>query len=249
MAAVAAAAAAVLLVFTPLAPFAAGDPPPAQHDPAAVRDRADDILARDEFQPPEDSLLDGVWEWIVDHLIPGDSNGGGSEGSGSEGSGGGGGGIGAGQSVFTVILFVLAAVAIGFVVRSLLGRSLPKRADRPDPVAIDVEERRSADEWASVAERHEAAGDWKEGLRCRFRALVERLIATGVVPEIPGRTSGELRADVRASTPAAADAFGEAALLFERAFYGDLDTGPDEARRFAELAAQILTTPPAEVPT
>jgi hypothetical protein len=236
----AAAGAVVALVL--LAPLASGDPAPSQHDPAAVRERADEILAGEEFQPPEDSILDNILEWIGDHL-PGDSDGGGSEGGGSSG----GGGLGAGSSVGTVVALVLIVVALGFLVRSLLGHRLPERGPRTDPVAIDVEERRTATEWAAAAERHEAAGDWKEGLRCRFRALVERLIDERAVPEVPGRTSGELRGDVRASLPTASEPFSDAAFLFERAWYGDVDTGPDEARRFAALAEQVLAASAATV--
>ena len=96
-------------------------------------------------------------------------------------------------------------------------------------------------EGEAAARRHEAAGEWKEGLRCRFRGLVERLIARGAIPDVPGRTAGEFRIDLRETLPDAAADFAGAADLFERAWYGDLPTGPDEAARFEGLAERVLS--------
>jgi hypothetical protein len=40
--------------------------------------------------------------------------------------------------------------------------------------------------------------------------------------------------------PEVAEAFDDAADLFDRAWYGDLPTGPDEAARFRSDAEQVL---------
>ena len=58
--------------------------------------------------------------------------------------------------------------------------------------------------------------------------------------DVPGRTSGEYRADVRESLPEVAEAFAAAADLFERAWYGDLPTGEAEAVRFSRDAELVL---------
>lgn len=233
---------ALLISSTALAGAQTAPLAPSTHDPAEVRERADEILARDEFQPPGQSMLDRVGEWIADHLIPGDSDGGTSEGGGS--TVGGGAASGAGSSVITVVLLVLAVVGLGWLLWTLSRAPWRRSKPKGEEVAVDIEAHRTADEWTAAAARHEAAGEWKDGLRCRFRALVERLTDRGVVPEVPGRTAGELRGDVRTSAPQAADPFAEAADLFERAWYGDLATGPDEAGRFADRAERVLTSAP-----
>jgi hypothetical protein len=76
-------------------------------------------------------------------------------------------------------------------------------------------------------------------LRCRYRALAAQLVARKVVPDIPGRTVGEHRADVRAAAPAAAPSFDEAAELFESAWYGDQPTGADENARFRAMSDTV----------
>ncbi len=221
-------AVAVVLAGVP----AAAEPPPLEHDPEAVRRLADEILARDEFRPPEATLLERIFQWIADHLIPGDSEAG--SGSGATTTAGAG-----GSSVVTVVLIVLAVAGLGYALWILVRQPRRRRPDDDDEPAVEIEAYRTAGDWRDAAAEHEGAGRWKEGLRCRFRALVESLIDAGAVPEIPGRTSGELRLDVADSLPDVAADFAAAADLFDRAWYGDLPTGPDEARRFAGHADRV----------
>lgn len=233
-------AAAVLAALVPSA-VATAEPPPLEHDPEDVRQLADDILDRREFQPPERSLLERLADWIED-LLGGDSGGSGPERSANPGTGG--------SSPLTVVLLALAVAAAGYLAYHLLRHPRRRRRDEDDDVAVEVEAHRTARQWLAEAERLEAEGRWKQGLRCRFRSLVEQLVDEGVVPELAGRTSGELRADVTAVAPAAAAPFAEAAELFDRAWYGDLPTGADEARRFAAAAVATLAEVagrPAEV--
>jgi hypothetical protein len=209
------------------------EPPPSSQDPGQVRDLADEILSRDEFQPPSETLLERLARWISDLFDFGEPR----VGSASSGSGG--------SAVVTLLLLAAALVGIVVLLRVVVRRPRRRRPPpepEPDP---DVEVARTVDEWTAAALRHEAAGAWKDGLRCRFRALVTRLIERGLVPEVAGRTSGELRTDVRATVPAAGEDFDEAADLFDRAWYGDLPTGPDEASRFAAHAERVLAAEPA----
>ena len=62
-----------------------------------------------------------------------------------------------------------------------------------------------------------------------------------MVDEVPGRTSGEYRAEVAGSVPVAATDFSGATELFELAWYGNRPTGADEAGRFRALAEGVLT--------
>jgi hypothetical protein len=136
-------------------------------------------------------------------------------------------------------LILGAAVALVAVVLAIASRTLRGDPARPEP-AVRVEVHRSATDWRQQAETFEAAGDWKEGLRCRYRALVADLIALHVVLDLPGRTTGEHRGDVGATLPAAGADFAGASELFERAWYGDRPTGPDQAARFAELSDAVV---------
>jgi len=113
---------------------------------------------------------------------------------------------------------------------------------RRDPVVVLREHgpTRSAAEWRAEAAAHEAAGRWRDALRCRYRALVAELAGRGLVEEIPGHTSGEYRQDVKVVFPAASVAFDGATDLFEQAWYGDRPTGRDEQAAFDDLARRVL---------
>jgi hypothetical protein len=191
--------------------------------PSEARRAAKEIVSRPEFQPPAKTLyqqaMDKVGSWLgnlVDAVV--------------------GGGRG---SVIAWLVVVAAIVAVVYlVVRGVQsGRGLG-----PDPLApsVDVERRRPAAEWEAAAAAAEAAGNWREGLRCRYRALVARLARRGVVEEVPGRTAGEYRATVRATLPSSASAFGEATDLFEGAWYGGRSTGPAESEAFRGLAERVV---------
>ena len=204
---------------------AAGELPPLEHDPDEIRRTADEILARPEYAPPSRSWLERLLEWIArrfDWLF--------GDGLSVGGSGG--------STVLTILLLIGAVVLVAFLVRNWRGPN--RRRGDTDAVEFDIEAQRSAGEWDAAAARAEAAGHWKEGLRCRFGGLVSRLVVAGAVAPVPGRTAGEFRADVRASIPEAAGDFAAAADLFERAWYGDLPTGPEEAARFAAHADRVL---------
>jgi hypothetical protein len=197
--------------------------PPPVHDPGEVRELADQILARKAFEPEGRSILERMADWVAG-LFDLDS------GEAQAGSGG--------STIGTFLLLAAAAVAIFFVVRALL-RSGRVRRDRPESVLIDIDEHRTASEWTRAAAEHEAAGRWRDGLRCRFAALVTELVDRDVLPPTPGRTARELGRDLAAARPAASPPFDEAATLFERAWYGGEATGPSEAERFAALADRV----------
>jgi hypothetical protein len=196
-------------------------PVPSQ-DPATSNGKADDILSRREFQEAEPGLYDRVTGWI------GDTIGSLIERLFSGGSG-------------TAVAWAILAGAVGAIVLLAVrfGRTVQRDPGAPvAPVAVEV--RRSPVEWHREAEAFEARGEWKEALRCRYRALVADLVARQVVRDLAGHTAGEYRADVSGVLPEAAAEFAGASELFERAWYGDRPTGPDENARFRELAAAVV---------
>jgi hypothetical protein len=196
--------------------------PQPQQDPSSSRDKAREILDRSEFRRAEPGLFDRFRAWL-------------SEGFARVLEGLFTGGVG---SALSWGIFALAVAAVVFFA-ARFGRSVQHDPDRPD-VATRVESRRSSVEWRHEAEACEARGQWKDALRCRYHALMADLVLRRVVRDLPGRTTGEYRADVAARLPDAAAEFAGASELFERAWYGDRPTGPDESERFLELADQVV---------
>jgi hypothetical protein len=191
-------------------------------DPAGVRQQAQQILSQPEYQPPPKSLTQQISDKIRELL-----------GNFLQTVAGG----GSGSIVGIVIIALLLGVVAFFIVWSVRGI---QRGTAPAPaVEISVDVRRSAREWLAEAERLESEGQWKEALRCRYRALAADLVERKVVPDIPGRTVGEHRTDVRVASPAASPSFDEAAELFELAWYGDRPTGADENARFRSMADAV----------
>ena len=186
-----------------------------------VQRLADEILARREFQRPPPSVFERFQEWVAEQLA-----------RVFEGLAGG----GRGSIVGIVLLLAAIGAVVGLATRPARSVGSDPRArpvERPQPV-------RTSHQWLADAEAAEAAGRWRDGLRCRYRALVAGLADRGVVEEVPGRTAGEYRADVRQALPAAATEFAGATDLFERAWYGDRATGPEERERFGALAGRVL---------
>jgi hypothetical protein len=213
------AAAVALLVVRAAA--ARADLPAPVHGAEQVHRTVRQVLAQPEFQGSGDPLLVRVVNWLAQQL---------ARLLAAIGGGGHWSLLGLG-----LLALVLAAVVVAV--------SRFARGMTPDPEAALAHgrmPRRSADDWRAEAERHEAAGEWREAVRCRYRALVADLAARGLVEELPGRTAGEYRGAVRRSVPALADDFAGVTELFERAWYGNHPTGQDAARQVASLAARVL---------
>lgn len=216
-----------------------GGDPGTPIDPQQVRDDVRDVLARPEFDYSP-SVVERFFEWIGEQLAklfqPG-------EGTAAGGSFGG--GIGA---LFGWLLIVAAVVAIVVVLFWVVrNRTRRARSEPEEPLSpLEVEHRRGANEWMSDAQRWESSGEWKEALRGRYRNLVRVLVDRRQLPDVPGRTTGELRSDLDSTTPDAHDAFDTCCLLFELAWYADVPTGPEENRRFRASADRVLAAQAAD---
>jgi hypothetical protein len=196
--------------------------PPSTHDPQAVRELADRILADPRYDRPGKSIPDRILEWIGEQLgkVIGSAVG-----------------SGAGTIVFWLVLLATVAFVGYLVVRHGRVVRLPGLPSRERPVMVELT--RTPTEWLQEAAALEAAGRWREGLRCRHRALIGELVRQGAVREQAGRTAREHVGDVAASRPAAASDLAAATELFEAAWYGDVPTGADESARFQSLAARV----------
>ena len=186
-------------------------PPPAASG-SSIRGAARQILSRPEFQRPPKPWPQRVLDWVgrLFNRVADVS--------------------GPGSIVGVIVVVVVLALVVLLLVR--FGRTVQRDPSSGVRIAGDVG--RPAVDWRGEAAAHEAAGRWRDALRCRYRALVADLAARGLVDEIPGRTSGEYRAEVESAE------FGEATDLFERAWYGAADAGPNESERFAGLADRVL---------
>jgi hypothetical protein len=158
-----------------------------------------------------------------------------------------GGGLGLGP-VAWVFLILAVAVLVGLIVRALARRVGDRDDDSDDaPVhqivplaaaAIDTEHPPS--EWRERSRRHRAVGEHRQALRCEYRALVGDLARRHLLDEIPGRTSGEERAQLHRTTPAVDASFGAAADMFDTVWFGAADATAEMLARFDTLEADVL---------
>ena len=193
--------------------------------PEEIRDLADEILARSEFDQPEPGLLERIGTWIGDRI----------QGVLDFLTGG---------PIGWVLGLLVVAAAVAVLARFLLGadwRRVLRRRRRAGALGPTRHEvlQKTPSAWRAEAESLEADGAWKLALRCRYRALVGELLDERLVDPAAGRTTGELRQDVAANAPDRADAFAAASDLFDLAWYADRPTGPEESARFRELAASV----------
>lgn len=133
---------------------------------------------------------------------------------------------------------VVAVVGIAAVLAVRFARGV-----RPDPSVAEASpggRRRPATDWSADAAVHERAGQWRDALRCRWRALVADLAGRGLVEEAPGRTAGEYRGQVAMAAPAMAPAFDAATALFEDAWYGHRPAGASQVEHLRALSAEVL---------
>jgi hypothetical protein len=209
-------------------------------DPGQLTDEVRRVMAREEFQYDK-SWFDRLSDWIgrqLEKLLGGD--GGGSVSTGGSTFAGG---------IGSVLAWILILVAVGAVVAVIayvvIHRVRRVRDDDGPESQVEIEHRRSAKEWEGDAARLEAEGDWKGALRARYRHLVRTLVDRRQLPDIAGRTTGELREDLAATTPDAGDAFDTASLLFELAWYAHVPTGPEQSERFRAAAETVLAAEPS----
>jgi len=211
------------------------DPDPGPVDPAEVREDVREVMGRDEFSY-EPSLVERVMDWIgeqLDKLFP--------DSEPTQTGGNFTGGIGGLVAWLLIVVAVVAVVAA--IVYVVVRRIRTPESIEEEPTETEVEHRRAAAAWRSDALDHEAAGEWKQAIRARYRLLVRTLTDRGQLPEVPGRTTGELREDLARTTPTAGDDFDTASLLFELPWYADVATGPDENARFRAAAEAVLAAP------
>ena len=139
-----------------------------------------------------------------------------------------------------LILVAIVGVVVVVLVRGGAFRRGARRRHRSPAVHETIDDLDVAgEEWLRRAGAAEAAGEWAEGVRCRYRAGLAVLAATGAVAERVGRTAGSYRRRVADAVPAAAAPFGEATDHFEHNWYGRKPAGPSSRDAMEALYAPI----------
>ncbi|MGI8940230.1 MAG: DUF4129 domain-containing protein [Iamia sp.] len=201
-------------------------------DPDGIRREADEILAQDRFRAPEEggrSLLDRIREWVGDRM---------PRVRGPRGA------TADGLSLVVVGVVVVVAVGLAAWVVATSRRSRAAPDDDADDSEVELTPLRSPSEWTEEAERCEAAGDHRGAVRARFRSLTSALAERGLVGDTPGRTVGEIEADLSARAPGALPAFVPVGELFERTWFGSTQAEPEDSAAARTLAARALDAAP-----
>ncbi len=147
-------------------------------------------------------------------------------------------------AVLTVLVYLVRYLAE----RSGRGRVKKKRdsgdvdeLDQVEQAAVAVDRSREPTHWRVEAEEHRRAGRYREAMRCRYRALVGDLARRGLIDEIPGRTTGEERTQLRQVQPDAGGPFTSAADLFDGVWYGHHAVDASDDDRFQSFERDVLT--------
>jgi hypothetical protein len=219
-------------VLLPVVRAQPGELPAPVPSPGEVRDAAAQILRDPAYRASGPSVLERVLRWIggrLDSLLPDQLGGSG----------------GPGAVVVWVLVVLVLALALRAVVRSGWRPRRPRH--RRDGAHDDLPEFRLAAQhdaaaWRAEAERLEAARAWRQAVHARYGELVAVLVERGVLVDVPGRTSGEYRAEFDAVTPVPANAraFARATDVFERAWYTDAPVDANDVATIRSAAADVL---------
>jgi len=194
------------------------DLPRPTRPPGQVSRTIDSVLARPEYRHPGPSFLEriqrDVLDWVARVLT---------------------GVVGAGLGPWIALALILGLVAL--VVWRLAGGV---SRDPGQGVTVSAGRLRPAADWRAEAEAHERAGEWRQAVRARYRALVADLAGRGLLQEIPGRTAGEYRSELGDALPAASTQFAGATELFEGAWYGRRPTDAADAAHLRAPSDRVL---------
>ncbi|MFV1990693.1 MAG: DUF4129 domain-containing protein [Acidimicrobiales bacterium] len=109
-----------------------------------------------------------------------------------------------------------------------------KTARTGDPrIPLDVQE------WLRLAAQAYSSGDYREAVRCRYRAVVSLLAHRDLVIEDETTTAGEYVVSVNASMPSQTRSFATAAQIFETAWYSERPIESDRAQEMVELFDEL----------
>lgn len=133
------------------------------------------------------------------------------------------------------------AVIVGVLVAVRALRDVRRGAVAEEGVTAVTVTRRPATDWLADARAAREDGDLAEAVRCSYRAVVAGLAASGGLDEVPGRTVGEYRAQVRTNQPERLDAFMRASDVFERVWYARRRADQDDVDAVLGVADEVAS--------
>lgn len=214
-------------------------PPP---DPETAREAVSEVLSDDRFNwvdrgSKAPGWLERVLEWIFEHLF---SRGRRPPMVRPDGLG----------VVATVVIAVVLILAIALlwwaVLRWRKGRTKRKKRDRGADVEVgDVDELseftdRTEEEWAAEAMAAAAAGSDVNAIRAHYGRAVVAVISARWAGDNPGRTTGELAADVQRTSPSYAPTFSSLTRIFEDAWFGHRPVDRSKVEEMAGLVDTLI---------
>jgi hypothetical protein len=107
------------------------------------------------------------------------------------------------------------------------------------PVAADQLPDVPAEQLLSLADQFAAAGQYREAVRERLRAITRQLVDRGYIPNHPEWTITELTRAAGAKAPVLQHDLDEASRIFSDIWYGERDATRAHDDRMRMLAAQI----------
>lgn len=181
-----------------------------------IRERAEEILSRSQFQEPEPSPLERLLDWIargLDRVL----------GPIFELFGIG----GVGNGVAGLVLIVLTAVVVYVLVKAFLNWKAGSVAADDQVVDIDKRSRLSAERWRQLAAEHEAAREWDLAVRCHYRAAMAELADSRKITDLPGATTGDWEREAIANSVSErpVEALTD---VFDGVWYGETGAGSRE---------------------
>jgi len=173
------------------------------HDADVVRDTARGILGGPPYRAGEEGVLRRTLTEVLDLL--------GQVLSRTLGA------VGSSPAVAWTLALVGLAVLAVVVWRATRGATLGRRGPR---AVLDGVSSRSAADWLAEADRHLGAGDLDGALRARYIAAVATLEERALLDARPGRTIGELDAELSARLPELAVVLEPAGRRVEEVVFG-----------------------------
>ncbi|WP_239332853.1 DUF4129 domain-containing protein [Frankia sp. CiP3] len=142
-----------------------------------------------------------------------------------------------GRGLGIAAIVIVAALAAGVV---WLRLGPVRRRSRTDPADLSLSSPLSAAALRAEADGLALAGAFAEAVRSRLRAIVRMLEETGVLQPRPGRTAGELVAEVARIDAGSTPALAAAVTVFSEIWYGALDAS-EASYRLVVRADEALT--------
>lgn len=203
-------------------------------DPGEVKRAADEILSRPEYQPPDTGRIGTALDWIGKRIVDVFEWMGRLFPDTQPSSG-----VGGGFVIGWILLIVGLAAVAWFLVKVMPRGRLSKRPTAVVDVPRRHHERTSREQWLQRAVDAEQHGDWTQAVRCRYRALVAGLGERRLLDTSEAVTSGEHLRSFEA-TDAQRTSLAQATDRYERAWYGTMPVGSDDASALALADRRLL---------